>query len=136
MIFRSESMVYQNDRYTVPVWVLDTDTQTVIYTNPETFEEQHWQFHTDHIRYHLHYCEEYRPERLQSLVNSGEIYKYLDELDTKVTDALMEQAEILMNADSDYKTALETGNLYEVERIGNMCREQAKEPIFNAMVYV
>ena len=136
MIFRSESMVYQNDRYTVPVWVLDTDTQTVTYTNPKTFEEQHWQFHTDHIRYHLYYCEEYRPERLQSLVNSGEIYKYLDELDTRVTDALMEQAEILMNADSDYKTALETGNLYEVERIGNMCREQAKEPIFNAMIYV
>ena len=136
MIFNSKEMVYQNDRYTVPVWVLDTETQTVIHTNPQTFEENRWQFHTDHIRYHLNFCAKYHPERLQRLVDSGEIYSYLNDLEIRVTDAVMEQAEILMNADSDYKTALETGNLYEVERIGNMYHEQAKEPIFRAMIYV
>lgn len=131
MIFKSEKMLNG-----APVWAVDTDTQTVTHINPKTGETERYAFHTDHIRYHLHFVEEEYPERLQSLVDEGEIYKYLDELDIKVTDAVNDQAELLMQNNKDYLIALETGNLYKVGSIGNMLRMQAQKMFFDAMIYV
>lgn len=131
MVFKSEKMINGTS-----VWELDTDTQTVRHINSKTNETEHFTFHADHIRYHLHYVEDYQPERLQKLVDEGEIYKYLDELDIKVTDAVNAQAQKYMDSDRDYQAALEIGDLYKLGKIGNMLREQAKEPVFTAMVYV
>ena len=82
------------------------------------------------------YCEEYYPERLQNLVDSGEIYRYLEELDIKVTDAVGEQAELLMKNNREYQIANEIGDLYNVCAIGNNCRQEARDMVFAAMVYV
>lgn len=86
--------------------------------------------------YHLHYLEDEHPERLQKLVDEGEIYKYLDDLDTKVTDAVCRQTELLMESSKEYQIANEVGNLYKVGAIGNMLRMQARRAVFDAMVYV
>ena len=83
MIFKSEQTV--NGK---PVWAVDTDTQTVWHINPRTGETERYTFHTDQIKYYLHHIEEKRPEFLQEIVDKGEIYKHLDELDIKVTDAV------------------------------------------------
>lgn len=131
MIFRSKKAINGT-----PAWELDTDTQTVRHINPKTAEIERYVFHTDQIRYHLHYVEEYQPERLQRLVDEGEIYKYLDDLDIKVTDAVNAQAQKFMDNDQDYQIALAVGNLYAVGKIGNNLRERAKETVFKAMVYV
>ena len=89
MIFQSKQKV--ND---APVWEVDTDTQTIRHRNPKTGETERYVFHTDHIRYYLHHIEEKRPDLLQEIVDKGEIYKHLDELDTKVTDAVNRQTEL------------------------------------------
>ena len=81
-----------------PVWEVDTDTQTVRHRNPKTGKTERYVFHTDHIRYYLHHIEEKRPDLLQEIVDKGEIYKHLDELDTKVTDAVNRQTELLMQS--------------------------------------
>lgn len=131
MIFKSEKTING-----APVWEVDTDTQTVRHINPKTGETERYVFHTDQIKYHLHYVEEKQPERLQKLVDEGEIYKYLDELDTKVTDAVNRQTDLLIQGSEDYKIANEVGDLNRVGAIGNMLRMQAQRAVFDAMIYV
>lgn len=131
MIFKSKQTING-----APVWEVDTDTQTVRHINPKTGETERYVFHTDQIKYHLHYVEEKQPERLQKLVDEGEIYKYLDELDTKVTDAVNRQTDLLIQGSEDYKIANEVGDLNRVGAIGNMLRMQAQRAVFDAMIYV
>lgn len=131
MIFQSKQTVNGS-----PLWAVDTDTQTVTHINPRSGETEHYVFHTNQIRYHLHHVEELFPERLQKLVDEGKIYKYLDELDIKVTDAVNRQTELLMQSSREYQIANEIGDLYKVGSIGNMLQMQARDSVFKAMVYV
>lgn len=93
-------------------------------------------FHTDHIKYYLHHIEEMRPELLQEIVNKGEIYKHLDELDTKVTDAVNRQTDLLMQSSRDYQVAVESGDLNAVGSIGNLLRMQAQRAVYDTMIYL
>ena len=130
MIFQSKEKLNGN-----PVWELNTKTQTIRHINPKTNKTESFSFHEDHIAYHLEYAETYYPERLQKLVDEGEIYRYLDDLDTKVTDAVNKQTEIWIKEDKAYQIALDKGDLYEVNRIANMHKEDAKEVVYNARLY-
>ena len=131
MIFQSKQTVDG-----APVWEVDTDTQTVRHINPKTNQTERYVFHTDHIRYYLHHIEEMRPELLQEIVDKGEIYKHLDELDTKVTDAVNRQTELLMQSSRDYQAAVMTGNLNQVGSIGNLLRMQAQRAVYDTMIYL
>ncbi|WP_294412491.1 hypothetical protein [uncultured Ruminococcus sp.] len=71
MIIRSKDKVQVGGKNN-PVWVLDTDTQTVTHNTPDV-EPSVTTFSSDHIKYHLHYSAEYRPARLKKLVNDGTI---------------------------------------------------------------
>ena len=122
MIFESKQTV--NGK---PVWTVDTDKLTVTHITKTGETEQH---------HFWHYCEEYYPERLQNLVDNGEIYRYLEEFDIKVTDAVSEQAELLMKNNREYQIANEIGDLYKVGAIGNNCWQEAWDMVFAAMVYV
>lgn len=131
MIFKSKQTVNGS-----PLWAVDTDTQTVTHISPKTGKTERYVFHTDHIRYYLHHIEEKRPELLQEIVDKGEVYKHLDELDTKVTDAVNRQAELLMESSRDFQVANETGDLNKVGSIGNMLRMQARRAVFDTMIYL
>lgn len=131
MIFHSKQKVNGT-----PVWEVDTDTQTVRHRNPKTGETERYVFHTDHIRYYLHHIEEKRPNLLQEIVDKGEIYKHLDELDTKVTDAVNRQTDLLMQSSRDYQVAVESGNLNAVGSIGNLLRMQAQRVVYDTMIYL
>lgn len=120
-------MIIKND-----IWMLDTDN--LIVENLRTGEITN--IYGDHLKYHIHYVAELNPDRLQGLVDSGKILTYLEELDVKVRDAVSEQAEKWMNEDKDYRVAVESGNIVEAGRIGNMFTEKAKEAVYQAMVYV
>ena len=119
-----------------PMWEVDTDTQTIRHRNPKTGETERYVFHTDHIKYYLHHIEEMRPELLQEIVDKGEIYKHLDELDTKVTDAVNRQTDLLMQSSRDYQVAVESSNLNAVGSIGNMLRMQAQRAVYDTMIYL
>ena len=113
------------------IWKLDTENLTV--ENLKTGELTN--IFGDHMKYHIHYVEGKNPERFQRLVDEGRILEYLDELDEKVVLAVADQAEKWMNEDKNYRVAVETGNIAEAGRIGNMYTEQAKESVYAAMVY-
>ena len=131
MLFKSKQTVEG-----APVWEVDTDTQTVRHRNPKTGETERYVFHTDHIRYYLHHIEEKRPDLLQEIVDKGEIYKHLDELDTKVTDAVNRQTELLMQSSREFQVAKEIGAVNLVGSIGNMLRMQAQRAVNEAMIYL
>ena len=130
MLFKSKQTVNG-----APVWEVDTDTQTVRHRNPKTGETERYVFHTDHIRYYLHHIEEKRPELLQEIVDKGEIYKHLDELDTKVTDAVNRQTDLLMQSSRDYQVAVMIRRSQPVGSIGNLLRMQAQRAVFDTMIY-
>ncbi len=131
MIFQSKQTINGD-----PMWEVDTDTQTIRHRNSKTGETERYVFHTDHIRYYLHHIEEIRPELLQEIVDKGEIYKHLDELDTKVTDAVNRQTELLMQSSRDYQAAVMTGDLNKVGSIGNLLRMQAQRAVNDTMIYL
>ena len=131
MIFKSKQEVNGS-----PLWAVDTDTQTVTHINPKTGETERYVFHTDQIRYYLHQIEEHRPELLQEIVDKDEIYKHLDELDTKVTDAVNRQTELLMQSSRDYQAAVMSGRLDQSGAIGNLLRMQAQRVVYDTMIYL
>ena len=136
MIFKSNETVIVPDRGETPVWSVDTDTQTVTHIHPKTLETKEHIFFRDYIRYHLHYVEEEHPERLQRLVDNGEIYQYLSGLETKIFEALDSQEELLKANSPEYQIALDKGDLNSVGAIGNALQQQARESVFEAMIYV
>ena len=136
MIFKSKELVNVPDRGEMPVWSVDTDTQTVTHVHPKTFKTEEHRFYHDYIRYHLHYSEEENPERLQRLVDNGEIFQYLSDLDNRVFDALDSQEELLKANSREFQEAHEKGDIVTEGAIGNLLQQQARESVFEAMIYV
>lgn len=136
MIFKSKELVNVPERGEMPVWSVDTDTQTVTHVHPKTFKAEEHHFFRDYIRYHLHYSEEENPERLQRLVDNGEIFQYLSDLDNKVFDALDSQEELLKANSREFQEAHEKGDIVTEGAIGNLLQQQARESVFEAMIYV
>lgn len=136
MIFKSKELVNVPERGEMPVWSVDTDTQTVTHVHPKTFKTEEHCFFRDYIRYHLHYSEEENPERLQRLVDNGEIFQYLSDLDNKVFDALDSQEELLKANSREFQEAHEKGDIVTEGAIGNLLQQQARESVFEAMIYV
>ena len=135
MIFKSNELIASFDNGAFPIWSVDTDTQTVTHIHPKTFETEEHRFFRDYIRYHLHFVEDTDPDRLQRLVDNGDIYQYLSELDTKVFEALDSQEELLKANSPEYRLALDKGDLNAVGAIGNALQQQAREMVFNTMIY-
>lgn len=134
MIIRSKDKVQVGGK-NKPVWVLDTDALTVTYNTPDA-EPSVTTFSSDHIKYHLHYSEEYRPDKVKRLVNDGTILDYLIELDRAVTEAIERQVEKWKAADREYLEAVVVGDFNRADGLENMLRLCAKDPIYEAMVYV
>ena len=75
MIIRSKDKISVNGK-NKSVWVLDTNALTVTHDAADA-EPTVTAFHSEHIKYHLHYSAEHRKNRLRKLVNNGEILGYL-----------------------------------------------------------
>lgn len=134
MIIRSKDKVQVNGK-NKPVWVLDTDTLTVTHNTPDS-EPSVTTFSSDHIKYHLHYSAEYRPDKVKRLVNDGTILDYLIELDRAVTEAIERQVEKWKAANREYLEAVAVGDFNRADGLENMLRLCEKDPIYAAMVYV
>lgn len=134
MIIRSKEKIQVNGK-NKSVWVLDTDALTVTHNTPDA-EPSVTAFSSDHIKYHLHYSAEYRPERLKKLVNSGAILDYLIDLDKAVEEALERQVNKWKANDQEYLDAVTAGDMDKARGLENMLRICAREPVFNAMIYV
>ena len=117
----------------VPIWRLDTNTVTVIHFNPDTLTEDSKTYHTDFIRYHLHYSDSKNPDRL---VNEGKIIQYLDDMELKVSEAITRQVELWKQNDSCYLKAVLSGDAEKMLGLENCFIYMAREAVFECMVYI
>lgn len=120
----------------VPLWRLDTNTMTVTHFNADTLTEEHKTYHTDYIRYHLHYSDSKYPDRLRRLVNDGKIIEYLYNLERKVDEAIARQVERWKKSDSCYQKAVLSGNAEKILGLENCFIGMAREIIFECMIYI
>lgn len=134
MIIRSKDKILIDGK-NKSVWVLDTNALTVTQNAPDT-EPTVTTFHSEHIKYHLHYSAEYRPARLKKLVNDGTILSYLTELDRSIAEAIERQVGKMLENDVEYLRAVAVGDLAKARGLENMDRLCAREPVYAAMVYV
>ena len=135
--YKSEQTAYNplKKKY-VPLWSLDTNTMTVIRFNADTRTEESKTYHTDFIRYHLHYSDSKCPDRLSRLVNEGKIIQYLDDMELKVSEAISRQVELWKKTDNYYQTALLAGDKKEIIGLENCFENMAREIIFESMIYI
>lgn len=135
--YKSEQTAYDplKKKY-VPLWSLDTNTVTVTQLNGDTLTEESKTYHTDFIRYHLHYSDSKYPDRLRRLVNEGKIIKYLDDMELKVSEAITRQVELWKRTDSCYQRAILSGDAEKVRGLENCFISMAKEAVFECMVYI
>ncbi|MDD7515718.1 hypothetical protein [Ruminococcus flavefaciens] len=135
--YTSEQTVYNplKKKY-VPLWILDTNTMTITHFNADTQTEESKNYHTDFIRYHLHFSDSHCPDRLRRLVNDGRIVQYLDDMERKVSDAISRQVELWKKTDNYYQTAVLAGDENEVNGIENCFINMAREIVFENMVYI
>ena len=68
--YKSELTTYNpQKKKNVTIWRLDTNTMTVTHFNSDTLSLESKTYHTDYIRYHLHYSDSKYLDRLRRLVN-------------------------------------------------------------------
>lgn len=109
---------------------------TVTLFNPDTLTEESKTYHTDFIRYHLHYSDSKYPDRLRRLVNEGKIIQYLDDMELKVSEAIFRQVELWKQTDSCYQRAVLSGDADKMLGLENCFINMAREAVFECMIYI
>lgn len=135
--YKSEQTAYNPlKKKSVPLWRLDTNTVTVTHFNTDTQTEESKTYHTDFIRYHLHFSDSHCPDRLRRLVNEGKIMQYLDDMERKVSEAISRQVELWKQTDSCYQKAVLSGDSEKMLGLENCFVNMARETVFECMVYI
>lgn len=135
--YKSEQTVYDPlKKKHVSLWKLDTNTMTVTHFNSNTQTKESKTYHTDFIRYHLHFSDSHCPDRLRRLVNEGKIMQYLDDMERKVSDAVSRQVELWKQTDGCYQKAVLSGDAEKMLGLENCFVGMAREIVFECMVYI
>ena len=136
-IFKSKHKAYNPKKNkSVPIWKLDTSALTVTYFNPDNCTEERKTYHSDCIKYHLHYSADKYPDRLRRLVNEGRIIQYLDDMELKVGEAITRQVELWKQTDSCYQKAVLSNDAEKMLGLENSFVYMAREAVFECMVYI
>ena len=120
----------------VPLWLLDTITNTVIHYDAVTHKESVKTYHSDSVKYHISFSASKYPDRLRKLVNNGQIIVYLDDLEQKVADAIDRQVQLWKESDKEYLLAVENGDIQTAAQLENCLLFIARESVFDCMVYI
>ncbi|MCH5201401.1 MAG: TnpV protein [Oscillospiraceae bacterium] len=138
MSINKSSLVAENpttDKY-IHLWKLDTESATVIHYDDTTGKTKSYTFHTDYIKYHVHYVAAKHPERFQKLVDDGTILDYLNDLEERAVDAVERQVERWKQNDKEYQLAVMNGDTMKQLGLLNNMSYMAREIIFDCMIYV
>ncbi len=135
--YKSEQTVYSTlKKKSIPLLRLDTKTITVTHFNIDTQTEESKTYHTDFIRYHLHFSDSHCPDRLRKLVNEGKIVQYLDDMELRVSEAISRQVKLWKQTDSCYQKAVLSGDAERMLGLENCFVYMAREAVFECMVYI
>lgn len=136
-IIKSKNKAFNKSRKNdVPICKLDTENLTVTIFNADTQIEEHHTFHSDYIKYHVHYVAAKYKERLQRYVDNGTILEYLSDLEVKAIEIENRQVDRWKKSDKEYLSAIESGD--ERKQIGllNNMHYRAREIVLDCIIYV
>ena len=135
--YKSEQTAYSSlKKKYVSLWQLDTNNVTVTYFNADTQTEKIKTYHTDFIRYHLHFSDSHCPDRLRRLVNEGKIIQYLDDMERKVSEAISRQVELWKQTESCYQKAIVSGDAEKMLGLEKCFVYMAREAVFECMICI
>ena len=122
MILKSEKRFYdeKEKKYKQPLCEFDTENLFV----------------SVYIRRYIPYMLERNPDKLQELVNQGEIYSYLLKLETRAKDAEFDQIEKWLASDKEYLLAVKNDDFMKRTQLYNAFQEQARELILDSIIFV
>lgn len=135
MIIKSKERVSTLGK-NISVCKFDTDSLTVTIFNADTQTEERYTFHSDYIRYHVHYVSAKYKERLQRYVDNGTIYKYLSDLEARAIETENRQVERWKKSDKEYLAAVERGDERKANGLLNCLHYMAREIVLECMIYV
>lgn len=136
-VIKSKNKAFnESSKKDVPICKLDTNSLTVTIFNADTQTEEYHTFHSDYIKYHVHYVAAKYKERLQKYVDNGTIFEYLSNLEMKAIETENRQVERWKKSDKEYLSAIESGD--ERKQIGllNNMHYRARECVLDCMIYV
>jgi hypothetical protein len=137
MIMKSKTTVYDHSsNKDVPLWKLNTDTSTVYHFDESVQEYESFSFHTRYIEDHIRYTMQIYPERFQKLLDNGEIYSYLDNLEVRAIEAVDRQVERWKSHSKEYQIAVEKSDIVKQAGMLNAWEAMAKEIIYDCMINV
>ena len=131
MIIKSEKRFYDDKekKYKQPLCEFDTENLIVTDTDSSTGASTQNSFVSV-------YMLERNPDKLQELVNQGEIYSYLLKLETRAKDAEFDQIEKWLASDKEYLLAVKNDDFMKRTQLYNAFQEQARELILDSIIFV
>ena len=138
MILKSEKRFYdeKEKKYKQPLCEFDTENLIVTDTDSSTGASTQNSFVSVYIRRYIPYMLERNPDKLQELVNQGEIYSYLLKLETRAKDAELDQIEKWLASDKEYLLAVKNDDFMKRTQLYNAFQEQARELILDSIIFV
>lgn len=130
MIIKSKERVSTLGK-NIPVCKFDTDSLTVTIFNADTQTEEHHTFHSDYIRYHVHYVVSKHKERFQRYVDNGTIYKYLSDLESRAIETENRQVEHWKKSDKEYLSTVRRGDERKANGLLNCLHHMAREIVLD-----
>ena len=136
MILKSEKRFYdeKEKKYKQPLCEFDTENLIVTDTDSSTGASTQNSFVSVYIRRYIPYMLERNPDKLQELVNQGEIYSYLLKLETRAKDAEFDQIEKWLASDKEYLLAVKNDDFMKRTQLYNAFQEQARELILDSIL--
>ena len=83
----------------------------------------------------MQYLSENHPERIQKLLDKGNIYYYIAKLDRRITRAVDGQVRKWKESDTDYITAVRNGDFLETNGLIVNMTFRAEEAVLPALLY-
>ncbi len=136
MIMDSVIMIYNKSESSyVPKWRYDID-RNILYYYSERIEKYRTKTMIDkYIIHHMRYLSGNHPERIQELLDSGDLYLYLLRKSRQAQRIVDRQVEIWQETDKEYRTAKETGDFKSEVGLLNNLIARAEEIMYPRVIY-
>ena len=126
----------------VPKWELEEEQHSngsryyIHYYSPKGhYEIIQVNSHFQYGNRHLQYLSENHPERIQKLLDKGNIYYYIAKLDRRITRAVDGQVRKWKESDTDYLTAVRNGDFLATNGLIINMTFRAEEAVLPTMLY-
>lgn len=136
MLMDSSVMVYDNgEKSYVPKWRYDTDRNILHYYNERIGAYRTRTMIDKYIIDHMRYLSVNYPERIQKLLDSDNLYRYLIRKSRQAQSVVDRQVEIWQETDKEYRTAIETGDFKREIGLLNNLIARAEEIMYPGVIY-